>query len=186
MSDVFDRKKYAAWSLTTSLGAIGHTGMWDSSPCYIVIQGSRCWSRLSDTACFQAKAAGPAPAESTFLQAPTPYFDPMWKHLTRPATPCGVQHQVVLAANLAPGLIPWLPLVFETPQFLLRSHLLYISHLTLVPRSFLYPQPPIHGTKFSSRTPECPQTQIPHRHALHTAEQHILWCSCGKTRATKW
>lgn len=128
-------------------------------------------------ACSQAKAAGPASAEPSLLRGPRPYFDPMWKHLTRPATPCGVQHQVVLAASFAPGLIPGLLLVFGTPQFLLRSHLLYISHLT---------QPPIHGTKFSSRPPECPQALISCRHALHAAEQHSWWCPCGKTRARKW
>lgn len=166
MSDVLDGKKYATCSLTTSLGAIGHTGMWDSSPCYIVIQGSRCWSRLSDMACSQAKAAGPASAESSLLQGPRPYFNPMWKHLTRPATPCGVQHQVILAGSFAQVcLIPGLLLVFGTPQFLLRSHLLYIPHLT---------QPPIHSTKFSSRPPESPQALISHWHALHAVGSALV------------
>lgn len=116
MSGGLHGKKYAAWSLPSSpAGVTGHRPAGLLSHCYTTIQGSRCWHRLLDTACFLAKAVGSAPAGSPFLPDPGPYLDPMQKDLIRLATRCGVQHQVFLATSLAPGLITGLLLVSTSP-----------------------------------------------------------------------
>lgn len=130
-----------------------HVGL--SSHCYIAIQGRRCWYRLSDPACFLAKAAGSLPAGSPLLLVRGPYLDLMQKDLTRAAIHCGVHRQVLLAVSLAPGLITGLQLV-STSSLLEHPNscsglisCIFTSHSTLRPRSFFHPQTPSHATQLS-------------------------------------
>ena len=82
--DVLNAKKCAVWSMPSGLvGVTGHRPVGLLSHCYTVIQGSRCWDRLLDPACFLAKAGESAPAGPFLFPVPGPYRDPMQKSLIR-------------------------------------------------------------------------------------------------------